>query len=68
MGRITKDMLIGKVMDEYPQTREVFKDLFGKGCFTCPGSEREDIEFGAMIHNIDPDRVVEELNKAVGAD
>ncbi|MBI5238472.1 MAG: DUF1858 domain-containing protein [Deltaproteobacteria bacterium] len=61
---ITKDMLIGDVIRQYPSTEDVFRRLFGKGCFTCPGSNNEDIEFGSAMHNIDVERALKELNMA----
>lgn len=61
--KITGDMLIGDVMRKYPATEKVFKKHFGKGCFTCPGADREDIEFGATMHNVDAEAVIEELNR-----
>lgn len=62
---ITKDMIIGTVIEKHPQTETIFKKYFGKGCFTCPGSKNEDIAFGAMMHNVDTDLVVKELNNAL---
>lgn len=60
---IQKDMIIGEVMAKWPATIEVFKKHFGKGCFTCPGSDKEDIAFGAMMHNADLRIVLRELNE-----
>lgn len=64
--RITKEMIIGEVIRKHPSTEEVFKKHFGKGCFTCPGSNNEDIEFGSMMHNVDTELVLDELNRAIG--
>ena len=61
-------MLIGDVIRRYPSTEEVFSRLFGKGCFTCPGSNNEDIEFGSAMHNVDVGKVLEELNAATDKD
>lgn len=64
--KINKDMIIGAVMEKYPATIQVFRKHFKTGgCFTCPGANREDIAFGAMMHNANIDRLVEELNEAV---
>ena len=43
----------------------VFQKYFGSGCFTCPGSKTEDIAFGAMMHNIEPEKIIDELNEAI---
>lgn len=60
---ITKEMLIGEVMEEYPGTEAVFKKYFGKGCSECPGSRVEDIDFGSTMHNADLETVLKELNE-----
>jgi len=62
---ITKEMSIGDVLAKYPATEQVFLKFFGNGCFTCPGSKLENIAFGATMHNVDADQVVEELNAAL---
>ena len=62
---ITKKSSIGEVFQKYPETEKVFKKYFGSGCFTCPGSKMEDIAFGAMMHNVDPEKIVEELNEVI---
>ncbi len=64
-GKINKEMIIGEVIEKYPSTWKVFKKHFGDGCFTCPGSNNEDISFGSMMHNADADEVVTELNDAI---
>jgi len=62
-GLITKEMLIGEVIEEYPGTEAVFKKYFGKGCSECPGSRVEDIDFGSTMHNADIETVLKELNE-----
>jgi hybrid cluster-associated redox disulfide protein len=62
---ITKDMLIGDVIERFPETIGVFKKYFGQGCFTCPGAKNEDISFGSTIHNVDCEMVLRELNKTI---
>ena len=62
---ITKKSMIGDVFQKYPETEPVLKKYFGSGCFSCPGSKTEDIVFGAMMHNVDPEKIVEELNEAI---
>lgn len=59
----TKDTIIGEVIRDHPKGRDVIQKYFGGGCFTCPGINMESISFGAMMHNLDPDRIVRELNE-----
>lgn len=57
-----KDMNIGDILDTEPRAMEVIEKYFGQGCFTCPGMRMESLSFGATMHNVDPDRMVDELN------
>jgi hybrid cluster-associated redox disulfide protein len=59
----TKDTIIGDVIKDNPKATKVIEKYFGQGCFTCPGINMESISFGAMMHNIDPDTIVKELNE-----
>lgn len=61
--KVTKDSLIGDVIDSSPEARGVIEKYFGNGCFTCPGIKVESLSFGAVMHNIDPDKVINEINK-----
>ena len=61
--RFNKDLLIGDVLKANPKAIRVIEKYFGQGCFTCPGMKMESISLGALIHNIDPEVVVRELNE-----
>ena len=63
---ITKDSLIGDVIRDVPGGKEIIQKYFGGGCFTCPGINVESLSFGAMMHNLDPDKIVKELNELEG--
>lgn len=63
--KITKKSSIGEVFTKHPETEPVFQKYFGSGCFTCPGSKMEDIAFGAMMHNIAPEKIIDELNEVI---
>ncbi len=60
--KYTKDSLIGDVINSSPAAMEVIKKYFGNGCFTCAGVKMESLSFGAMMHNLDPEKIVKELN------
>ena len=60
---VTKDSVIGEVIREKPGAKDVIQKYFGGGCFTCPGINMESISFGSMMHNLDPEKVVEEINR-----
>ncbi|MFN3467048.1 MAG: DUF1858 domain-containing protein [Candidatus Brocadiales bacterium] len=63
--KITKKTSIGEIIKNYPEAEAVVKKYFGSGCFTCPGSKMEDLAFGAMMHNMDPEILVKEINDAI---
>ena len=65
--KIEKTMLIGELihMDELiPQM------LMGAGmhCLGCPSSQMETVEEAAMVHGIDPDALVKEINDFLAKD
>jgi hybrid cluster-associated redox disulfide protein len=60
--KVTKDSVIGDVLKEHPRAVKVIEKYFGKGCFTCPGMKVESLSFGAMMHNVDPEVLVREIN------
>lgn len=61
---ITKDMTIGEIVQNYPETIEVLFEA-GMGCLGCAIARFENLEQGAMAHGIDVDALVDELNKVV---
>jgi hybrid cluster-associated redox disulfide protein len=60
--RFNKDMVIGDILERSPDAIKVIEKYFGQGCFTCPGMKMESISFGALMHNIDPEVIIRELN------
>ncbi len=64
--KVTKDSIIGEVLRTIPGAKAVIEKYFGNGCFTCPGINMESIAFGSMMHNLDPNKIVDEINAAEG--
>ena len=64
MSKITKDMGLIEIIQNYPETMEVFQK-FGFGCMGCAAARFENLEAGAKVHGIDPDKMVEELNAVI---
>ncbi len=60
---VTKDTVIGDIIKERPEAMKIIEKYFGNGCFTCPGIKVESIAFGAMMHNVDPNKIVKEINE-----
>lgn len=61
---ISKDMSITDIVDNYPETVEVFIQS-GMHCFGCMAARFENVEQGALAHGIDVDKLIEDLNNAV---
>jgi len=64
--KVTKDTNIGEVIRMSPEAKAVIQKYFGNGCFTCAGINVESISFGAMMHNLDPNKIVDEINALEG--
>ncbi len=58
---ISGDTLIGDIIEKLPGGADVIEKYFGNGCFTCPGVRMESINFGATMHGVDPQLIVDEL-------
>ncbi len=63
---ITKNMTIGEVVEKHPEVVEVF-NKYGMGCLGCPATAFENIEQGAIMHGIDVEQLIADLNKAGAA-
>ena len=62
MIEITKDTIIGDILDIAPQTAPVFYSI-GMHCLGCPSARGETVEQACMVHGFDPDEFLEALNK-----
>ncbi len=62
--KITKDMIIGEVVNKYPETTDVFMKN-GLQCIGCMMAMMETLEQGAKSHGIDMEKLLKELNEAV---
>ena len=58
---ITKDMTIGEVVRQKPESVEVLMG-FGMGCVGCPSAQAETLEEAAMVHGLNLDALMEKLN------
>ena len=58
---ISKEMPIGEVVRNHPQTVRVFLS-HGLMCVGCAAARFESLEQGALAHGIDVDELVEDLN------
>ena len=61
---ITKDSIMGDVLDQHPETAQLFFSI-GMHCLGCPASRGETIEEACMVHGADADALIEALNGAI---
>lgn len=59
--KINKDMTIGALVREYPDTIEVLF-TYGMGCVGCPSSQSETIEQASMVHGLNLEALLSALN------
>ena len=64
--KITKDTIIGSVLDIAPQAAPLFLAI-GMHCLGCPSSRGEPVEEACMVHGIDCDSFLTQLNKFIEA-
>jgi hybrid cluster-associated redox disulfide protein len=62
MVMFTKDMSILEALEVHPECRRIFEH-HGMACCLCIGANIETIEAGAIMHDVDPDFIVAELNR-----
>lgn len=60
--KVTKDMLIGDLIREFPESINILMQN-GLGCVGCPASQMESIEEAAMVHGLDVNELLEQLNQ-----
>ena len=61
MVKITKDMIISEVLELDIHTAPIFLSN-GMHCLGCPSSSGESIEDACLVHGMDPDKLIGELN------
>lgn len=66
MAQITKDTIIGDILDIAPETAPVFLSI-GMHCLGCPSSRGETVEQACMVHGVDVDSLLAKINEVVPA-
>ncbi len=65
MAKVTKDSIIGDVLDMYPDTAEYFFEI-GMHCLGCPSARGESIEMACAVHGTNPDALISKINAHIG--
>lgn len=58
---VTKESIIGDVLDHDPGTAEFFFEI-GMHCLGCPSARGENIEQACAVHGTDADELVAKIN------
>ena len=61
MARVSKSTMIGELLQIDADVAPILLNI-GMHCLGCPSSQMETIEEAAMVHGIDADDLVEEIN------
>ena len=61
MTEVTKDMLIGEILDADRGTAEFFLNM-GMHCLGCPSARGESLEMACAVHGVDVDQMVAAIN------
>ena len=67
MARVTKDTMIGDFLQIDQNVAPLLLNI-GMHCLGCPSSQMETIEEAAMVHGLDPDDLVVEINTFIDHD
>ena len=62
MKEITKDMLIGDILDKEPGLAVFFLEM-GMHCLGCPASRGETVEEACAVHGVNVDELVGKINE-----
>jgi len=62
MIQITKDTIIGDILDIAPQTAPVFLSI-GMHCLGCPSSRGETVEQACMVHGVNCEQLLAIVNE-----
>lgn len=59
--RVTKEMTIGEILDADMGVAPFLLNM-GMHCLGCPASRNESLEEACMVHGVDADDLIEEIN------
>ncbi len=62
MKEITKDMVIGDILDADAGTAMFFFEM-GMHCLGCPASRGETVEEACMVHGVNVDELIARINE-----
>lgn len=63
---VTKDTVIGDILDRDAETAPYFLEI-GMHCLGCPSARGESVAMACEVHGLEPDGLIEKLNKHFAA-
>ena len=66
MVQITKDTIIGDILDIAPETAPLFLSI-GMHCLGYPSSRGETVEEACMVHGVNVDALLNAINEQIAA-
>ncbi len=64
MAKITKDTVVGDILDIAPETAPAFLEI-GMHCLGCPASRSETVEQACQVHDVNVEELVQQLNSLI---
>lgn len=65
MAKVTKDTIIGDILDIAPEAAPIFLEI-GMHCLGCPSARGESVEMACEVHGVDADELLEKINDLLG--
>ena len=65
MAKVSKDMLIGQLLQIDANIAPILMRA-GMHCLGCPSSQMESLDEAAMVHGLDADVLVKQINDFLG--
>ena len=62
MAQITKETIIGDILQLEPETAQFFLEI-GMHCLGCPASRGETLEEACQVHGVNPDELLARINE-----
>ncbi len=59
---VTKDTVIGDILDKDPSVAPYFLEI-GMHCLGCPSARGESVAMACEVHGLESDELIEKLNK-----
>ena len=64
--QVTRETIIGDILDMDQSTAPYFMEI-GMHCLGCPASRGETVEQACMVHGVDPDAFLAQVNHFIEA-